>query len=80
MTPENLREKIISLISHHSENKGERLEVVIVSLSKYFDESRDSFCLHFEDNDFECGKFFKTKRQAIDFCQKFNLKIKEEGK
>lgn len=58
----------------------EQLEVEIVALTKYTDDSKDNFFILFKNSSFECSDYFKTKQEALDFCKRFNLKVTNEEK
>lgn len=91
-TNEELREKIHNLLGEHnivfSQNfiddlyalipQPEQLEVEIVALTKYQNNSRDNFFLMFKNSEFEHSGYFKTKQEALDFCKRFNLKVINE--
>lgn len=61
-------ETVMSLISQHSENKGEQITVNLVYLG-----STDEWMI------LQKRHIFKKEKQAIDFCKRFNLKIKGEA-
>jgi hypothetical protein len=69
----NAINEIMSLIPQH-----EQLEVEIVSLTKFTENSRDNFFILFKNSSFECSDYFKTKQEALDFCKRFNLKVTNE--
>ena len=67
---------IIDTPSGEKENKGEQLEVEIVKIKPLSDTS---FLVVMKDFKRSVMAKFFSKTKAIDFCNRFNLKIKGEA-